>query len=270
MSLITILGASGFVGSHLAAALSVRNIEHLAVKREDPLPRRNLGDVLYCIGLTADFRSKPFETVDAHVCTLREVLQDHEFDSLTYLSSARVYANQSTTAIETNLLSVNPAEADDLYNISKLMGESLTLNCDKHTRVVRPSNVYGSDFDSDNFLSTIIRDALTSGKVTFHSAPDSAKDYVSIDDVVDLLIAIATAGKERLYNLASGKNVTNAELAAALRDETGCTIEFAPDVRSFAFPLINIERIRSEFDFKPRLLSDDLSNLIAAQRKAIK
>ncbi len=266
MGLITIFGASGFIGSHLAAALSARNIEHLAVERNDLAPRSDLGDVVYCIGLTADFRSKPFETVDAHVCTLRKILQDHKFDSLTYLSSARVYANQ-TTASETDVLSVNPTTADDLYNISKLMGESLTLNCDKHTRVVRLSNVYGNDSDSENFLSTIIRDALTTGKVTLQSAPESAKDYVSIDDVVNLLTQIATRGSERLYNLASGNNVTNAEIASALRAETGCTVEFAPNARRIAFPPIDIERIRSEFGLTPRLLLEDLSNLIAAARK---
>ena len=268
MRLITILGASGFVGSHLVAALSARNIDHLAIKRHDEIPRRNLGDVLYCIGLTADFRAKPFETVEAHVCSLSEILQKHVFDSLTYLSSARVYAND-TSATETDVLSVNPARADDLYNISKLMGESLTLNCGKQTRVVRLSNIYGDDPDSENFLPAIIRDALTTGKVMLQSAAESAKDYISIDDVVKLLIEICTHGTERLYNVASGKNVTNAELAAGLRAETGCTIEFAPNAPCVTFPLINTERIRSEFGFSPRLLLDELHNLIASERNSI-
>ena len=264
MGLITIFGASGFIGSHLVAELERRQVQYRAIGRDDKLRRQHLGEVIYCIGVTADFRSKPFETVEAHVCKLGEVLQSCEFASFTYLSSTRVYANNSATACEEDLLTVRPAAADDLYNISKLMGESLMLNCNRHTRVVRLSNVYGSNFDSENFLSTIVRDALTTGKVTLQSAPESEKDYVNIHDVVNLLIQIATRGSERLYNLASGKNVTNAELATALRKETGCSIEFAPDAPRLAFPAISIERIRSEFGFKPRLLQDDLSTLIAA------
>lgn len=270
MDLITIFGASGFIGSQLVAELERRKVQHRDIRRDDKLPRQHLGEVIYCIGVTADFRSKPFETVAAHVCKLAEVLRSCEFASFTYLSSTRVYAKHPATACEEDPLIVMPALADDLYNISKLMGESLTLNCGKHTRVVRLSNVYGGDFDSENFLSTIVRDALTAGRVTLQKAPESAKDYVSIDDVVNLLIEIATRGGERLYNLASGNNVTNAELAAALRAETGCTIEFAPNAGRLAFPQINIERIRSEFGFTPRHLRNDLSNLIAAQRKATK
>jgi len=33
------------------------------------------GHVIYCIGLTADFRQKPFETIEAHVSKLAEVAQ---------------------------------------------------------------------------------------------------------------------------------------------------------------------------------------------------
>lgn len=264
MGLITIFGASGFIGSHLVAELERRQVDHLAIRREDELPRENLGDVIYCIGVTADFRSKPFETVEAHVCKLREVLQSCEFTSLTYLSSTRVYARNPGTACESDPLVVTPADAGDLYNISKAMGESLTLNCGKTTRVVRLSNVYGHDFKSANFLQTLIRDAVTTRKVVLLTAPESAKDFVCIDDAVRALLQISTLGREQIYNLAAGKNVTNLELAEGLRKATGCVVEFAANAPQVSFPPINIDRLKTEFEFKPRRLLDDLEELVTS------
>lgn len=269
MNRITVLGASGFIGSHLVTALKARGAEHIALARTDSLPKQNLGDLIYCIGLTADFRAQPLETVEAHVCTLRQVLESCEFDSVTYLSSTRVYGKSIETTEESDSLPVNPDEPDELYNISKLMGESLALSSGKKARVVRLSNVYGDDFSSRNFLTTIIDEAISKHKIVLRTAPESAKDYVSVDDVVRVLLEIVARGSERLYNVASGENLTNAKLAAAIRKITGCSIEFAPDAPCVTFPQIDIARIRSEFDFEPRVLLDDLSNLIASYRAAV-
>ena len=235
MSLTTIFGASGFIGSHLVAELQRRKAEYFAIPREDQFPQQNLGNVIYCIGVTADFRSKPFETVEAHVCKLRDVLQHCEFESLTYLSSTRVYANNAEPASEETAIMVNPSNAGDLYNISKAMGESLSLNCGQNARVVRLANVYGADFGSENFLATIIKDAIATGKVTLNTTEDSAKDYVSIDDVVLGLIDIATRGRERIYNLASGRRVSNGELAARLSEVTNCQVEFSANASQGGF-----------------------------------
>ena len=269
MSLITVLGASGFIGSHLVAELASRGTDHLAIQRDDELTGCNLGDVIYCLGLTADFRTKPLETVEAHVCKLRDLIVSCEFDSITYLSSTRIYGSDSQTASETDSLKVDPSQPEDLYNISKLMGESLTLNCRRKARVVRLSNVYGDDFDSMNFLPTIIFEALRNAKITLHSSPESAKDYVNINDVVRHLPKIATGGTAQIYNVASGRNVTNAELAAAIRETTGCQVTFDNKAPRISFPEINIDRVRSEFGFEPRSLLEDLDDLVATYRSAI-
>src|SRR2546423_7434097 len=165
MSLITVLGGSGFIGSALARRLGESRREYLAPGRDEKLVGRQLGHILYCVGLTADFRSRPFETVQAHVCHLLHILRDCDFDSLLYLSSARIYQGAGATTREEDPLQVSPSKQDDLYNISKAMGESLALHCGHRVRIVRISNVYGGDFASDNFLSSLIRDAVNQGRV---------------------------------------------------------------------------------------------------------
>jgi nucleoside-diphosphate-sugar epimerase len=264
--MITVLGASGFIGSHLVQRLAQLQRDFIAPAREEDLTVRNLGDVIYCIGLTADFRAKPLETVDAHVCKLLEVLQNCSFDSLLYLSSARVYRNNSEPAHEEDSLQFAPLDLSDLYNLSKAMGESLALASGKKVRIVRLSNVYGHDLNSENFLSAIIKEALLNRKVVLQTAADSEKDYVSIDDVVEALINIASSGKHRIYNLASGTNVSNRQLMERIGELTGCETEFAPQAPRIGFPLINIERLRAEFDFQPADLLADMGPLVESYK----
>jgi nucleoside-diphosphate-sugar epimerase len=265
--MITILGASGFIGSHLVNRLQKYKLEFQAFGRGDSLPSTNLGRVIYCIGLTADFRSKPFETVEAHVCTLLELVRNCQFDSLLYLSSTRLYAG-SDSSDEEQLLRVSPHHASDLYNISKLMGESITLNCGRTGRVARIANVYGPDFKSDNFLASVLRQAVNGEKIVLHTAPDSEKDYVWIADVVEQLIWIAAEGKEQIYNVASGVNVSNRELAEKLGQLMGCEVAFAAEAPLIKFPPITVKRVRREFGFIPSTLLPDLPWLVQLYKEA--
>src|SRR5687767_2338509 len=167
--MITILGASGFIGSLMAKRLQQYKLEFQSVKRNEVIPAGNLGNVIYCIGVTADFRSKPFETVDAHVCTLLDLVRRHEFDSLLYLSSTRLYEGNDSTD-EQEALRVRPQSANDLYNLSKMMGESITLNCGRTGRVARIANVYGADFPSENFLRSLFRRSDHEGRMVLKAA----------------------------------------------------------------------------------------------------
>ncbi|MFN2405208.1 MAG: NAD-dependent epimerase/dehydratase family protein [Pyrinomonadaceae bacterium] len=266
--MITILGASGFIGSQLARKLAADGAVYRAVGRNDPIPDENLGDVIYCIGVTADFRTRLLDTVEAHVCALVQLLDRHQFESLLYLSSTRVYAGAESSHEDKPLL-VSPGNAPDLYNISKAMGESIVLNCGRNARVARLSNVYGPDFQSDNFLPSIVRDAVSREKLVLHTSPESAKDYISVDDVVNALIQIATRGRERIYNVASGINVSHRELADKLRALTGCEVEFDADAPVARFPPIDIERLRREFAFAPSSVLDDLPQLVESYKTAL-
>jgi uncharacterized protein YbjT (DUF2867 family) len=68
----TVLGAGGFIGGRLVEHLRGLGHEVDAPPRRpaeayvDGLGGRQLGHVVYCIGLTADFRTRPYETVEAH------------------------------------------------------------------------------------------------------------------------------------------------------------------------------------------------------------
>ena len=259
---VTILGGSGFIGRALVRRLHAHNAHVYAPGRGDVDWKQDLGHVIYAIGLTADFRTRAFETVEAHVEVLSEFLRRARYDSLLYLSSTRVYRGARDTSEESSLV-VSPSDGEDLYNLSKLLGESLCLAVSRPTvRVVRLSNVYGPGATSDDFLTSVLREAAGSGAVQLRTAMDSERDFVDLADVVDLLPRIADSGRHRLYNVGSGCNITNRQLADALA-RLNVRVSVEPGAQRVAYPPLRIARVVEEFGFEPRQLLPQLPGLYA-------
>ncbi|NOU66742.1 NAD-dependent epimerase/dehydratase family protein [Paenibacillus sp. LMG 31461] len=262
MNHFTVLGAGGFVGSHLVNYLKKHQMNYTAPGRDDlSIYSRHLGHVIYCIGLTADFRERPFDTVEAHVCLLKEILSECSFDSFLYLSSTRIYSGQKRTCEQADLV-VNPLNPSDLYNISKLMGESICFSKQSPTvRVARISNVIGNDFNSNNFINSLIKDAVEKKYILLNTTMESEKDYIDIQDVVKLLPEISIGGKHRIYNVASGINTTNVFIINKIKQVTGCLVEVAHDPVTRIDISIDIQRLQNEFLYSPTNLDNTIETL---------
>lgn len=262
----TVLGAGGYIGSHLVARLRADGYDVLTPQRDAPLPREP-GHVINAIGVASDFRSRPFDTVRAHVAVLERYLRDETWESFLFLSSTRVYA-EAASGDEDAALVVRPELPDHLYNITKIAGESLCLTLpNPKLRVVRLANVYGDDAGTETFIADVL-EAARAGAVVFRTARASEKDYVALQDVLDVLPRIAVSGQSRLYNVASGRNVSAGALADALQRYGSCRCTFAEDASTVRFPPIEIARVTREFDFRPRQLLDCLPDLLAAKADA--
>ena len=261
--MITVLGPGGFIGSHVVKRLEVLEMDYYAPGRNENIESKDLGDIVYCIGLTADFRHKPFETIEAHVCFLNKVLSQYKFNSLTYLSSTRVYINcKEEEVFEDTDIVVSINHPDELYTLSKLTGERLCLSSGRRAKIARLSNVYGSDYSSENFISDVARKIQTDKFVKFSTTPASAKDYISINSVVDLLISIAVQGKQDMYNIASGINLANDDIIGIFREHFKFDYEFDKNAKEIIFPKINIDRIKTEFGFSEDSTKNNLSQHI--------
>lgn len=260
----TIFGGRGFIGAHLCKYLEKDSLPYQIVGRRDPLPKGNLGNIFYCAGITADFRSRPFETMGAHISTLSNVLEHGQYDTFLYLSSARMYRNASLTTEDVKF-TIDPNSPEDFVDVSKLAGESLCLSIDNNKiRILRLSNVFGYDFLSQNFLTEIIKSALIDRKIHLLSSLDSSKDYVDVDSVVNIMVRIAESGQNRIYNVSSGYNVSHEEIVLLLRDLTGCSLTVADNAPSVICPTVNNDRIRQEFNYRPARLTDKLEDLVNA------
>ncbi|WP_026618781.1 nucleoside-diphosphate-sugar epimerase [Ensifer sp. WSM1721] len=248
--MFTVLGESGFIGGNLVRRLRDLGHDVSAPSRTDmPLAGQDLGHVIYAIGLTADFRTRPFDTIEAHVSLAAKILRENAFSSFLYLSSTRVYANNRDTH-EGALLSASPLNPSDLYNLSKLTGEAICLNSGReNVRVARLSNVVGPDeARSDTFLGALCREAR-GGHIQLQTALESSKDYIWIDDAVELLLRIAKEGRHSVYNVASGRQTSHADWCAAIQSRAKCSVGVNDGAPTASFPPIAVDRVTDEFAF---------------------
>jgi nucleoside-diphosphate-sugar epimerase len=249
--LITVLGANGWIGSSLVTELQKQGRPFCPVSRESLKDwlgdSSNPGAVIYTIGLTADFRSRPFETISAHITLLSSVMQRPGVETLIYASSTRVYA-KAATAQETTPLPCLSSDPSDLYNLSKLMGESLILQDPRPgLKAVRLSNVVGPRQPKTNFIGALLQEVRSTGIARIHQSPETSKDYVALSDVARMLIALTAVSRERLYNLGTGKNRSHHEVAAWLSSQ-GATVIFAGNPEPApSFPKLDVRRLTSEY-----------------------
>ena len=217
--------------------------------------------MIYSLGVS-NFLKEPLQAIDAHVCILNNILKNCNFDSLLYISSGRIYYNANST-LEENAYSVNPNMKNELYNISKLQGESLCMSMNNpKIKIIRPSNVVGTNAPSNLFIPSLIKEAVETGKIVLHSTLNSEKDYVYIDDLVQLIPKIISLDKYQIYNIASGYNISSKEIINEIIRLTNCKLEIAPDAKKFSSRQINIDRIKSEFNFVPTKVVDKIGDVV--------
>lgn len=261
----TVFGASGFIGGALTGHLRAAGHDVRTPARDEiPEPGEDLGHVVYAIGLTGDFRSRPLDTVEAHVTALVDRIRATTFSSWLYLSSTRVYSGLDSTVVSEESVPLARPTADGIYDLSKLLGEAVCASRpEPQVRVARVSNVYGPGSHSGTFLGMLLSDVAARRDITIGEGPDSAKDYVAVDDLCRMIGHVSTAGRHRLYNLASGQPVTHAEIGAIIAERTGCSVTFADGAPTRTFPTIDITRIEAETGARPARLTDRLPALLA-------
>ena len=216
MTQFTVIGASGFLGSKIITALTAAGHDVYAPSRDDDaLFTRPLGRVFYCAGLTGDFITRPFDTVEAHVTLLAKVLQSANFERLVYLSSTRLYDSLGANGgHETGALNLDPALPRNVYDLSKALGENLCLNQSGGRAVVaRLSNVFAADHAASGFLSELLIRAKTERDIELNVSPNGGRDYIHADDAVAALLALEASDLSGIVNIARGQVVTNAQLA---------------------------------------------------------
>jgi len=258
----TILGSKGFIGSNLLQYLQNEGIECYCPEiRTENIAGQHLGHVIYAIGVP-DFLARPFDAVEAHICSFKKILTETTFDSLVYCSGTRVYLENYNTNENTSL-SLHSNKLEHLYNISKIMGESMCFATQNpNVKIARLSNVTGNNFESNLFIPSIIRDAIKNGRIILKSKLSSNKDYIHVDDVTKILPKICIEGKNQIYNVASGYNISSQEIIDKIIKTINVDVEVLPNSPEYSFPKINTTLLKSEFDFQTLNILDSIPRMV--------
>lgn len=265
----TILGATGFVGKRLHARLAADGWEVFAPAKGDPeVFTRDLGTVFYCAGLTADYDARPFDTVEAHATLVSELIRAGRFERLIYTSSTRLYDGMTQGSVdETQPLVFDPADPRRVYDLSKALGENLTLaRTGGRGAVARLANVYDWEDGAPGFLSAWLIAARDGGDLTLDSSPNVARDYIHLDDVVAAMLAMAEGEAPGIVNVASGELVTNAQIAQVFAD-AGRRVTFTGDARPPAPPKASVAKLAA-LGVRPASVKDVIARHLGGGTRA--
>jgi nucleoside-diphosphate-sugar epimerase len=263
-SIVTIIGATGFLGSHLVTLFSQHGYQVNEPSRKELCSLSgNLGIIIYAAGygVCKDAAAKEM-VVEANITVLSNLLTKCSFSRLIYLSSTRLYMGGSNSTESTNLGVLNTDDRK-LFNLSKLIGEELCLAY-PNTYVVRPSNIYGVALSSNLFLPSIVRNSISAGRIDMYISPSYSKDYISVDDVCFLIksLAIKNQPVHRIYNLGSGVNISSKKIADVIQSHTDCDVNWHDSPEDDYFPVTDVSRAKKEFNFEPSNILDDLVVMI--------
>ena len=115
------------------------------------------------------------------------------------------------------------------------------------------SNLFGDNFTKQIYLlPSLIRNSINEKKITIFINKKSSKDFIHVNEALDVLFKIIKQGKYRLYNIASGKNIELSKILQKIKKITNCKINFKNQNKLIKEPIIDISRIKKEFNFKPK------------------
>ncbi len=302
---VLVIGASGFIGSHLVQMLAEKGTKHLIATglHDNKLIRDNFPKVtfirwdirkpfsanktidhikkidwIFHLGAITDinycekYPDIAYEVNTSSIKNIFELGEKYSFNNFVYLSTLGVYGNPEYLPIDEN----HPKRPQNIYTKSKLECEELVLDYKRknngYINIVRSFNAYGPRQNSSMVIPKIITQALKSNNIILANI-NTSRDFIYVTDLVEGLISVAYHNKSDIYNLGSGSEIYINELINSisifLNKELNVickTTEKQFVCRSQA----NISKSISELHWKPRVsLKKGLLKTINYYRKEL-
>lgn len=146
------------------------------------------------------------------------------------------------------------------YAASKASSDLLCLSYintfDSNISITRCCNNYGPNQHSEKFIPTIIKSLSSGKKVPVYGEGMNIREWIHVYDHNLAVWAVATKGKNGVYNIGSGVEISNIELVDKICTIMGKdldeSIEFVKDRPGHDFRYsIDFEKIQDELLFEP-------------------
>ncbi len=255
-----VTGAAGFLGSALANRLaadghSVRGLDDLSAGDPGRLSPRVLftrGDVndrpklwtllqdVECVYHLAARVSVPesvlypreYNAVNVGgTVSVMEAMRDAGVRRVVFVSSGAVYGEQASQPLREG----QPPDPRSPYAVSKLSAEfyvrTIGILWGLETVALRVFNAYGPGqplpASHAPVIPRFLRQVLSGASIVIHGDGSQTRDFIYVDDVVDALVAAATARSvdRRVINIGSGQETSIRQLARLVGEAAGLRAE---------------------------------------------
>ena len=235
-----VFGGSGFIGSHVADALTEAGYE-VAIFDLKPSPyllpvqKMIIGniidreavekavieqDIVYNFAGVANIeeaRGKPFETVESNILGTTIILEScrkNKVQRFVFASTIYVYSGVGS-----------------FYRSSKQACELLIEDYNKvfglPYTILRYGSLYGPRSDERNYIYTALKQAITEGKITSFGESDDVREYIHAADAARLSVKILSKEFENQNVILTGNQpITRGELLTMIKEMLGTHIEF--------------------------------------------
>ncbi|MGZ0171053.1 MAG: GDP-L-fucose synthase family protein [Planctomycetales bacterium] len=251
---ILITGGSGMVGARLVDQLKAEGYSNLLVPTrqgmdlcdsrsvdswfEEHRPRYAFLIAAQVGGIAANVANPTGFLANNLQIAVNQLSACHNFgvEKLLLLGSSCIYPRECPQPMHEDHLLTGPLEpTNEGYAIAKIAGLRLAQSYYKQHQLKcvlpMPCNIYGTgdhfDLDRCHVLSALVRrffEATQTGaaEVVLWGTGVARREFIHVDDAVGgMLHLFAAAPEAEVVNLGTGKDVSIAELAALIAEETG-------------------------------------------------
>ncbi|WP_158055592.1 NAD-dependent epimerase/dehydratase family protein [Halorussus halophilus] len=294
---VLITGGAGFIGSHIADALTehndIRILDNFSTGSRENVPATATtieGDIrdektlaAAMDGVDLVFHQAALVSVQqsveqpevSHAINVEATIEvlEHarkEDARVVAASSAAIYGEPQTVPVTES----DPKTPTSPYGVDKLsLDHYLRLYHDLYdleTVALRYFNVYGprqTAGDYSGVISIFKEQAMNGDPITVNGDGGQTRDFVHVDDIVHAnLRAATTTHVGDAYNIGTGSSVTIQELAEAIRDVTNSASDIVhtdPRPGDIRHSCPDITKAREQLEYSPSVsLEDGLETLV--------
>jgi len=219
---LVVLGATGFVGGHVADRARKLGWEVLGLSSNDlDLTSPGGGEMLSAILHDGDTVVHGAAVVPARNAmevsqnllmtqSVVDAMVGHEIAQLVVISSDAVYGSESGVINEASACS-----PDSMHGIMSLAREMMCSEVKTPAfTIVRPTAIYGAGDPHNSYgPNRFIKQMIDSGEITFFGDGAAIRDHVFIDDVANVIVRAITMRESGVINIASGQSISFAKVA---------------------------------------------------------
>ena len=266
---VVVFGGSGFLGSHVADALTKAGYDVRIFDLEESRfihdnQEMIIGDILdlpavsnaikgcdyvYNFAGMADIEEahkKPIETIESNVLgttTILEGCRKHKIKRFIFASSMYVYG-----------------KAGSFYRSSKQACELIIENYNELFKVpftvLRYGSLYGTRANDKNYIYKIVKQAITKGKIVSFGEGEDLREYIHVDDAARYSVEILSKEFENQYVIFTGnQSMRRKDLLLMINEMLGnkIKIEYEPKESPLHYEI-------TPYSFEPKIAKKYISN----------